>query len=340
VHYPNGSGQVSCPAGRSDSLLVVLDGGFSVSYIPSARARGLTHNSLIVIAPYWFEGTWVFDDDQVGLHREPFVTGVPEIINELVKDIPDAKRGFRLTCSETAFPGFQRKLTWVRAENGGNSIAWINQNWKAGFAPPCSGTSTTRLRSSMSGQIRKGCKKQSADRSTCRPRGIRPIHVFGPAAASEHQMPRVSAGLLVYRRRESVLEVLLVHPGGPFWKNKDAGAWSIPKGEIGVGEDPLAAARREFWEETGHAPSGDFVPLKPVKQRSGKLVHAWAVEADLDPDSFKSNTFEMEWPPKSGKQVEFPEVDRAGYFDLKTAAQKINPAQSAFLTELEKNLRS
>jgi hypothetical protein len=120
VRFTNGSGQASCSAGRSDGLLLVLDGGFSVSYIPSATIRELTQNSLIVIAPYWFEGTWVFDDDQLGLHREPFVAGVPEMINQLVKDIPDAKQGFRLTCSETAFPGYQKKLTWVRAENGGN----------------------------------------------------------------------------------------------------------------------------------------------------------------------------------------------------------------------------
>ena len=151
---------------------------------------------------------------------------------------------------------------------------------------------------------------------------------------------RVSAGLLVYRKRGGELQVLLVHPGGPFWKNKDAGAWSIPKGEVASGEELLEAARREFAEETGFAASGMFVPLRPVKQKSGKLVHAWAVEAEVDPGACRSNTFEMEWPPRSGKRGEFPEVDRAEYFDLATAKKKINPAQAAFLAELEGSTRS
>jgi len=138
----------------------------------------------------------------------------------------------------------------------------------------------------------------------------------------------------MYRTREGILEVLLVHPGGPFWRNKDAGAWSIPKGETADDEDLLEAARREFEEETGCRPSGSFIPLSPVKQKSGKTVNAWAVEGEIDPTSIKSNTFTMEWPPKSGKHAEFPEVDRAEYFDLPTAKQKINPAQASLLTEL------
>jgi len=128
--------------------------------------------------------------------------------------------------------------------------------------------------------------------------------------------------------------VLLVHPGGPLWRNKDEGAWSIPKGEVGEGEDLLDAAKREFQEETGFTPTGQFMPLKPVKQKSGKVVHAWMVEGDLDTASISSNSFTMEWPPKSGKLAEFPEVDRAEFFDLETAKKKINPAQAAFVTEL------
>jgi predicted NUDIX family NTP pyrophosphohydrolase len=138
----------------------------------------------------------------------------------------------------------------------------------------------------------------------------------------------------MYRRRGATLEVLLVHPGGPLWRNKDEGAWSIPKGEVGEGEDLLDAAKREFQEETGFTPTGQFMPLKPVKQKSGKVVHAWMVEGDLDTASISSNSFTMEWPPKSGKLAEFPEVDRAEFFDLETAKKKINPAQAAFVTEL------
>ena len=148
-------------------------------------------------------------------------------------------------------------------------------------------------------------------------------------------MPKLSAGLLMYRLSNSQLEVLLVHPGGPFWKNKDAGAWSIPKGEVDPGEDLLAAAQREFQEELGIHPTGKFVPLYPVKQKNGKTVHAWAVLGDCDPAAIKSNTFTMEWPPKSGRQTEFPEVDRAQFFDLPIARKKINPAQAAFLDQLQ-----
>jgi predicted NUDIX family NTP pyrophosphohydrolase len=148
-------------------------------------------------------------------------------------------------------------------------------------------------------------------------------------------MTRVSAGLLVYRRRGGDLEVLLVHPGGPSWRNKNQGAWSIPKGEVTEGEELLEAAKREFEEETGCTPGGTFLRLQPVKQKSGKVVHAWAVEAEIDAGACRSNTFKMEWPPKSGKMVDFPEVDRVEYFELPTAKRKINPAQAALLTELE-----
>jgi predicted NUDIX family NTP pyrophosphohydrolase len=148
-------------------------------------------------------------------------------------------------------------------------------------------------------------------------------------------MPRVSAGLLVYRRRSGGPEVLLVHPGGPFFRNKDAGAWTIPKGEPGDDEELLAAAVREFAEETGLAvPAGSFAPLPPVKQRGGKVVHAWAVEGELDPATIKSNTFEIEWPPRSGKRATFPEIDRAEFFDFDAARVKMSPAQAPWLDEL------
>jgi len=147
-------------------------------------------------------------------------------------------------------------------------------------------------------------------------------------------MPKESAGLLVYRRREKHLEFLLVHPGGPFWKNKDAGAWTIPKGEIQEGENPLDAARREFEEELGIKAEGDLVELAPIKQKAGKLVRAWALEADLDLTAIKSNTFSLEWPPRSGRATEFPEIDQAAYFDWETAKSSINPAQVAFLEQV------
>ena len=148
---------------------------------------------------------------------------------------------------------------------------------------------------------------------------------------------KVSAGLLVYRRRVT-LEVLLVHPGGPFWKNKDDGAWSIPKGETEASEDLLAAAQRELFEETGYQASGPFMELIPVRQKSGKLVHAWACEGDLDPSRIHSNTFSLEWPPRSGKLANFPEVDRADFFDVATAKNKINSAQTSLLDELVRRL--
>ena len=147
-------------------------------------------------------------------------------------------------------------------------------------------------------------------------------------------MPKKSAGLLMYRRRRGVLEVFLVHPGGPFWQKKDAGSWSIPKGEYLPGEDPLEAAKREFQEETSVQASGKFVPLTPRKQPSGKLISAWAFEGDCDASAIKSNTFLMEWPPRSGRQQEFPEVDRAGWFSVPVAKEKIIKGQSGFFEEL------
>jgi predicted NUDIX family NTP pyrophosphohydrolase len=152
-------------------------------------------------------------------------------------------------------------------------------------------------------------------------------------------MAKISAGLLMYRLRDGELEFLLAHPGGSFWRNKDAGAWTIPKGEIREDEEPLAAARREFEEETSFKPEGDFIALTPIKQRSGKLVHAWAFEGDCDPLKIESNTFQIEWPPKSGRFETCPEIDRAGFFKLAQAKKKIMPAQFSFLEELERKLR-
>jgi len=151
-------------------------------------------------------------------------------------------------------------------------------------------------------------------------------------------MPKVSAGLLMYRRRQGGMEFLLVHPGGPFWKGKDAGVWTIPKGEITEGEDALTAARREFEEEVGSAPRGEFVELAPIKQKGGKIVHAWAFEGDCELDKIKSNTFTMEWPPRSGRIETFPEIDQAAFFDLAGAKQKVNPAQIPLLEELTTKL--
>lgn len=151
-------------------------------------------------------------------------------------------------------------------------------------------------------------------------------------------MAKESAGLLLYRLRNGELEVLLAHPGGPLWQSKDAGAWSIPKGEIEPGENPLACARREFEEELGFKPEGPFRALTPIKQKSGKLVRAWAVAGDFEVNRFRSNNFTMEWPPRSGRVQEFPEVDRAGFFEVSEAEQKINPAQAALLKELAKLL--
>jgi|ERR1700733_10277687 predicted NUDIX family NTP pyrophosphohydrolase len=144
-----------------------------------------------------------------------------------------------------------------------------------------------------------------------------------------------SAGLLLYKGRGPLLKVFLVHPGGPFWQNRDEGSWSIPKGEYAAGADPLEAAKREFTEETSLNVDGTFVPLSPLRQPSGKVVSAWAIEADVDATKIRSNTFRMEWPPKSGTQQEFPEVDRGAWFDLQIARRKLLPGQVPFLTELE-----
>lgn len=147
-------------------------------------------------------------------------------------------------------------------------------------------------------------------------------------------MPKTSAGILLYRKRNNELEVFLIHPGGPFFKKKDAGAWSIPKGEIDEGEGELDAAKREFEEETGCRPEGRFLPLSPVKQKSGKTVLSWAVEGECDADSITSNMFSLEWPPKSGRMQEFPEADSAAWFTISEAKQKINSAQALLLDEL------
>ena len=152
--------------------------------------------------------------------------------------------------------------------------------------------------------------------------------------------PKKSAGILPYRIRNNQPEVLLAHPGGPFWKNKDEGAWSIVKGEYNADEEPLIAAKREWKEETGLDITGKFIPLKPVKQKSGKEIQAYAVAADIDIAHIESNTFDMEWPPKSGRQQSFPEIDRAEWFSMKEAKEKINPAQVALLEELSSVLRS
>ena len=147
---------------------------------------------------------------------------------------------------------------------------------------------------------------------------------------------RTSAGILLWRRREGRLEVLLGHPGGPYFAGKDADHWTVLKGEVDPGEDLLEVARREFEEETGHeAPKGPATPLGDIRQKSGKRVLAWAVEGDLDPETAVSNAFEMEWPPRSGRKQDFPEIDRVAWFDLVEARVKIKAAQTAFLERLE-----
>ena len=148
-------------------------------------------------------------------------------------------------------------------------------------------------------------------------------------------MPKQSAGILLYRRRSGGPEVLLVHPGGPFWAKKDLGAWSIPKGEYEEPEDPRACALREFQEELGAPPpDGDLAALGTARQAGGKVVTAWAAEGDIDPASVSSNTFSLEWPPRSGVMREFPEIDRARWFPLAEARRRINPAQAVFLDRL------
>ena len=147
-------------------------------------------------------------------------------------------------------------------------------------------------------------------------------------------MPKRSAGLLMYRRRPDGLEVLLVHPGGPFWAKKDLGSWTIPKGEYLDDEDPLQAARREFQEETGFAAAGDFLPLGELKQPGGKILSAWGFEGDCDPAQFRSNTFRIEWPPRSGRVAEFSEIDRGAWFPVEAAGEKILSGQRPLLERL------
>ena len=150
--------------------------------------------------------------------------------------------------------------------------------------------------------------------------------------------PNVSAGLLLYRRAQNGLELFLAHPGGPFWKDRDAGAWTIPKGIIDQDEDPLDAARREFMEETGISPQGPFIPLGSIRQKAGKTIHAWAWEGDADATATTSNDMRTEWPRGSGRWITFPEVDRCAWFDSAIARQKINPAQAALIDRLEASL--
>lgn len=151
-------------------------------------------------------------------------------------------------------------------------------------------------------------------------------------------MAKQSAGVLVYRRRHGAIEVLLGHPGGPFWARKDKGAWSVPKGELEDGEDLLEAAKREFKEEIGHAaPEGEYIELGSIR-RNSKEIYVWAVEGDLDTSSILSNTFQMEWPPKSGKQIEVPEIDRAAWVPLTTAPEKMHTGQDAFISRLAEAL--
>jgi predicted NUDIX family NTP pyrophosphohydrolase len=152
-------------------------------------------------------------------------------------------------------------------------------------------------------------------------------------------MPRTSAGLLMYRRAPTGLQVLLVHPGGPWFVNKDAGSWSIPKGEVDAGEELIDTARREFQEETGvRVGDVNLIPLGEIKQKAGKVVHAWAFEGDCDPAKIVCNTFRMQYPPGSGNWQSFPEVDEAAFFDLPSAREKMNPAQVAFLDRLVETL--
>ena len=147
-----------------------------------------------------------------------------------------------------------------------------------------------------------------------------------------------SAGLLLYRKYRNSIQVFLVHPGGPLWKNKDEGAWSIPKGEFGGNEKPLQAAIREFSEETGISLSGEFIELEPVVQKGGKKVFAWALEKNIDAAAIRSNHFELEWPPGSGKYQSFPEIDRGGWFAIEEAGRKINDRQVAFIEELQRKI--
>lgn len=152
---------------------------------------------------------------------------------------------------------------------------------------------------------------------------------------SRPSRPNVSAGLLLFRRTSGRLEVFIAHPGGPFWRDRDTGAWTIPKGIVEAGEDFLDAAQREFFEETSIKPTGPFIPLGSIRQKAGKTIHAWAWEGDADPATIVSNTMRTEWPRGSGRTIEFPEVDRCGWFDPATAKTKMNPAQAELVDRLE-----
>lgn len=154
-------------------------------------------------------------------------------------------------------------------------------------------------------------------------------------AGRKRRMAQQSAGILLYRNLHKQLEVLLVFPGGPYFARKDAGSWTIPKGEFADDEAPLQAAIREMEEETGYRPQGNFLALTPIKQKGGKIVHCWAVAGDLDPDAIVSNRFDLEWPPRSGKMVSFPEIAKAAWFTIDTARTKINERQQPLLEELQ-----
>ena len=165
------------------------------------------------------------------------------------------------------------------------------------------------------------------------------FQIWGSAyRGADWSMPQVSAGLLMYRKSGSSVEIFLVHPGGPFWAKKEEGVWSIPKGLVDPGEDKLEAAKREFVEETSIIPSGPFLELGQIRQKSGKQVYAWAFAGNCDPPSIKSNTFTLEWPPRSGRMSEFPEVDRGGFFAIADALRKINPQQAEFVNRLKDRL--
>jgi predicted NUDIX family NTP pyrophosphohydrolase len=154
-------------------------------------------------------------------------------------------------------------------------------------------------------------------------------------------MPKLSAGILLYRIKNKKPEVFLCHPGGPFYKKKDDGVWSIPKGEFDNAEEPIAAAKREFEEETGQKIDGHFIPLKPIRYKDGrKIVYAWAVEGEIDLEKIQSNLFPLEWPPKSGKYIDVPEVDKGGWFDVESARQKILPSLASLLNDLLENVVS
>ena len=161
-----------------------------------------------------------------------------------------------------------------------------------------------------------------------------------PAMGAKGKKGKESAGLLLFRRIGGTLEILLAHPGGPYWARRDPGAWTIPKGQVEPGEETLDCARREFAEETGFEPSGPFVPLGSIRQRSGKVVHAWAAEEDWDPATLRSNAFEVEWPPRSGRMQPFPEIDRAAWFTPAEGRRRILPAQEPLIDALLAHLEA